>query len=363
MSNINYAAISTTYPVAGQDNDSQGFRDNFTAISAGLAEAATEISALQTNSVVVASLTTGLPVVNDLLQSTISDGTYKTFHGVYFDAGTVSTSANIDLTNGPVQKFTLSGTPTLTFTNWPVVGQSGYVRVHIASDQNGVRYPIFATSNSGTIHYATDFPTNPITSGKGFTVGGESVSAINVTSAGTGYTTPTTVSFSGVSPITGGFIPTTSISYTVVSATVSGGSAGTGYAVNDTLTINGYPGVVLTVASVTGGSTGPIATVNVTSGGSFTSPMPLAFGTSPINSAGSGARVVLGFGVGSISLTNGGGDGYTTTPPTVTIGSSTGSTATATATLTSNTSTHIKVIEAWSNNAGTDVYVRYLGEY
>ena len=43
-SQINFGAISTTYPVAGVDNNSQGFRDNFTAISAGLAVAKTELS-------------------------------------------------------------------------------------------------------------------------------------------------------------------------------------------------------------------------------------------------------------------------------------------------------------------------------
>jgi hypothetical protein len=32
MSNINPNNINGSYPIAGQDNDSQGFRDNFTNI-------------------------------------------------------------------------------------------------------------------------------------------------------------------------------------------------------------------------------------------------------------------------------------------------------------------------------------------
>ena len=32
-SNINETGVNKEYPVAGQDNDSQGFRDNFTIIS------------------------------------------------------------------------------------------------------------------------------------------------------------------------------------------------------------------------------------------------------------------------------------------------------------------------------------------
>ena len=31
-SNINPANVDGTYPIAGQDNDSQGFRDNFSVI-------------------------------------------------------------------------------------------------------------------------------------------------------------------------------------------------------------------------------------------------------------------------------------------------------------------------------------------
>ena len=75
-SNINYAAISTTYPVAGQDNDSQGFRDNFTAISAGLEIAANEITNLENSSVLTSVLGSSppVPVVNDLIGSTIHNG-------------------------------------------------------------------------------------------------------------------------------------------------------------------------------------------------------------------------------------------------------------------------------------------------
>jgi len=41
--------IDTTYPVAGQDNDTQGFRTNFTNIKNNLQTAKDEITALQGN--------------------------------------------------------------------------------------------------------------------------------------------------------------------------------------------------------------------------------------------------------------------------------------------------------------------------
>jgi len=48
-SNINPYNIDHTYPVAGQDNDSQGFRDNFTNTRNNFIQAKSEIETLQTN--------------------------------------------------------------------------------------------------------------------------------------------------------------------------------------------------------------------------------------------------------------------------------------------------------------------------
>lgn len=46
-SNINPTNIDITYPIAGQDNDTKGFRDNFTSIKNNFTTAASEITALQ----------------------------------------------------------------------------------------------------------------------------------------------------------------------------------------------------------------------------------------------------------------------------------------------------------------------------
>jgi hypothetical protein len=55
---INPSTISTTFPIAGQDNDSQGFRSNFAAIVADFTTAANEISALQSSAILKADLAT-----------------------------------------------------------------------------------------------------------------------------------------------------------------------------------------------------------------------------------------------------------------------------------------------------------------
>jgi hypothetical protein len=48
-SNINFAAINENFPVAGQDNDTQVFRDNFDTIKTNFSAAKTEIEDLQDN--------------------------------------------------------------------------------------------------------------------------------------------------------------------------------------------------------------------------------------------------------------------------------------------------------------------------
>jgi hypothetical protein len=48
-SQIDPTTIDITYPIAGQDNDTRGFHDNYRAIQNGLLFAKTEITTLQAN--------------------------------------------------------------------------------------------------------------------------------------------------------------------------------------------------------------------------------------------------------------------------------------------------------------------------
>jgi hypothetical protein len=158
-SQINYSAVIETYPVAGQDNDSQGFRDNFTSIKTGLEVAANEITNLENSSVLTSVLGSSppVPVVNDLIGSTIQNGLYSQFNGVFYNAGVVSGIVNVNVNNGPIQKFTLSANTVLTFTNWPPTGAYGVIRVMIATDHSNTYTANFSTANSGTMKPATGF--------------------------------------------------------------------------------------------------------------------------------------------------------------------------------------------------------------
>lgn len=152
------ANIDTAYPISGQDNDSQGFRDNFTSIDTKFSQADIEISDLQNRSLFNSDENND-PIVNDLKLSTISNGLYKTFFGVTRNAGEIqSGTTDIDLENGHLQLFTLTSNATLRFSNWPADGQFAKVRVHLKSNGSGTWIPTLSTENGGDLFYVGGFP-------------------------------------------------------------------------------------------------------------------------------------------------------------------------------------------------------------
>jgi hypothetical protein len=156
-SQINYTAIDATYPVAGQDNDSQGFRDNFAATQSALATAKTEITALQTNAVLVASLDGNDTVDNNLLGSSINNGSYSEFYGISYGTITVNTNPwSVTASNGYLQSFSASSSFGLTFTGWPDSGLFAKVRVHIT---NSGPSNITVSIDGETIVKSNEFPT------------------------------------------------------------------------------------------------------------------------------------------------------------------------------------------------------------
>ena len=73
-SNINDTGINRDYPVAGQDNDSQGFRDNFSIIKDNFVATKAEIETLQSTTAqgVTYNSETG---TNDFLNKNIKTST------------------------------------------------------------------------------------------------------------------------------------------------------------------------------------------------------------------------------------------------------------------------------------------------
>lgn len=174
---ITPGTIVINYPIAGQDNDSQGFRNNFAAIASNFTSAENEITALQTVAIVAADLATQTtPVVNNLLGSTLNNGIYSQFDGVFFNGGTVSSSATatpVSHANGPVQKFTIGVTGVIlnlgyngTASTWPAAGRYSVMRLMLVNgDTSTTKTVTLALPNSGTAKTATGWTggTSPVT--------------------------------------------------------------------------------------------------------------------------------------------------------------------------------------------------------
>jgi len=133
-SSINPNDIDGAYPVAGQDNDSQGFRDNFTNIKTNFQYAEDEINDLQTNVILKAALT-GQVLDNNMNDALLYAAKIQDFSGtrVAFGAQSAGATVTVDYAAGHYQTVTTSGAGgiTLAFANWPAAGSVGLVRVQI----------------------------------------------------------------------------------------------------------------------------------------------------------------------------------------------------------------------------------------
>ena len=130
-SNINPQNIDGAYPVAGQDNDSQGFRDNFTNTKTNFAFAAAEITDLQNKAVLKAALD-GTVLNNDMGGSILSNAQLQDISETRVALGTVSGAQTINYAAGPYYTLTTSGSVSIVFTNFPPAGQLGRIRLQIS---------------------------------------------------------------------------------------------------------------------------------------------------------------------------------------------------------------------------------------
>lgn len=146
-SNINPNDIDGAYPVAGQDNNSQGFRDNFTNTKTNFQYAADEITALQNKAVLTAQLSGNGNVINNMQTSVISNGKLQNMSNVLVPLGTTSGTVTLNYALGSYFTLTTNGTVTLGFSNLPVAGNQATwtLNVYVASTAHTIQLPV----NSG----------------------------------------------------------------------------------------------------------------------------------------------------------------------------------------------------------------------
>lgn len=139
MSTINTNGINTNYPVPGQNQSSQGFRNNFTAIVTNLNVAATEITDLQNNVVLKAALA-NTTLNNDMANTLISNASTRSFRATTYNLGNaLSGTVAVNASLADVQYGTVSGNVTLQFGNWSPTGTQQSIQLQLAvSNANAV---------------------------------------------------------------------------------------------------------------------------------------------------------------------------------------------------------------------------------
>ena len=127
---INPNNINGAYPVAGQDNNSQGFRDNFTNTATNFQFAAEEITDLQSKAVLKQALI-GTTLDNNMLGSPLSNALLSNMSDATVALGTVSGTTVINYALASYQTLTTNGAVSLSFTNLPAAGAAASVTVQV----------------------------------------------------------------------------------------------------------------------------------------------------------------------------------------------------------------------------------------
>ena len=123
-SNIVPGNVDGTFPKAGQDNSSQGFRDNFSAIKTNFTEAVTEIEALQTNKA-------NLNASSDFADNEVTRAKFKDTSETIYAHGTTGGAIVLNHNNGHYQTITTNASITLSFTNLPATATLGRIILDI----------------------------------------------------------------------------------------------------------------------------------------------------------------------------------------------------------------------------------------
>ena len=129
-SSINPSNIDGTYPIAGQDNDSQGFRDNFTNIKTNFTNAKSELEDLQ-NKVVLKQALTGESLDNDGGGAVLENFEIRDFSETRIDKGTTSGTVTFDHEESHFFTVVSSGSLVFEFTNAPSAGKLGRWQVSV----------------------------------------------------------------------------------------------------------------------------------------------------------------------------------------------------------------------------------------
>jgi hypothetical protein len=159
-SNINTTNIDAAYPVAGQDNDSQGFRDNFSTIRSNFVASKTEIEALQSTTAQGITYSSDNNL-NDFNATVIQDASLQSVTQEVNVIAGVNSQTDINFTNGHYQAVTVTADVTLRFALWPANLKYGKIRIALTASGGDNNHRVtWTTEAGGSIKYGPGYPTN-----------------------------------------------------------------------------------------------------------------------------------------------------------------------------------------------------------
>lgn len=150
MSQINTNGINVNYPVPGENNSSQGFRDNFAQIKTNLNTAGTEITDLQNKAVLKAALDNSV-LNNDMANVLISNASTSGFRATTYNLGNaLSGTVLVDVNRADVQYGAVTGDVQFQFGGWaPTNTESNVVlRLTIANNVANISLPSACVSSN-----------------------------------------------------------------------------------------------------------------------------------------------------------------------------------------------------------------------
>ena len=148
-SQINPNNVDGTYPVAGQPNNTQGFRDNFTNIKTNFSYAETEITDLQNNGIFKAALS-GTTLNNNMADNLIYAVKLQDVSYTFLQNAATSGSIAIDYSAGQYQYISTTGSISLNFSNFPVSGDQGIIQIAVNVTNTAYTLTLPAAVSLGT---------------------------------------------------------------------------------------------------------------------------------------------------------------------------------------------------------------------
>lgn len=151
-----YTSINENFPVAGQDNDTQVFRDNFDTIKQSIRKAGEELTDLQLHSARTDAET-------NFNENYISNAVLRSTRQSAYDGGAITVPISIDFGNGHYQKIRFGASIVLGFLEFPsnITTPAGVGKVTLELYSDGTDRTITLDPSNNITYKKRNWPSTP----------------------------------------------------------------------------------------------------------------------------------------------------------------------------------------------------------